>query len=228
MKSKLIKLLKENKSLIVFILLMSIFRSAFADWNTVPSGSMKPTLIEGDRILVNKMAYDLRVPFTHLSLVKLADPKRGDIIIFDSKVSEMKLVKRVVAIPGDIVSLENNKLRINGELLQYQDIADKDQEAAQSDQHVNKQTTDRLESSSFGEYGIRINNQGSELSSFSAVKVPQDHYLALGDNRDNSSDSRVIGFVPRAEIVGRTQSVVMSFNYDNFYLPRAHRFLHTL
>lgn len=83
MNSWVINAWKENKSFILFLALMFVFRSAIADWNEVPTGSMKPTIIEGDRILVNKMAYDIRVPFTHIPLVKLADPDRGDIIIFD-------------------------------------------------------------------------------------------------------------------------------------------------
>lgn len=84
------KLLRENRSLLLFILLMSVFRSAVADWNTVPTGSMKPTIVEGDRILVDKAAYDIRLPFTHISLVKLADPQRGDIIVFDSAAAGKK------------------------------------------------------------------------------------------------------------------------------------------
>ena len=75
---------------------------------------MKPTILEGDRILVNKMAYDIRVPFTLISLHKIADPARGDIIVFDSAVADKRLVKRVVGIPGDRVELINNILFING------------------------------------------------------------------------------------------------------------------
>lgn len=216
MKTRLATLWKNNRSLFLFISLMLVFRSAFADWNTVPTGSMKPTILEGDRILVNKMAYDLRVPFTHMSLLKLADPARGDIIIFDSVVSDTKLVKRVIGIPGDVVELRDNELIINGKALTYQDIS--------SNAGAIDQTEDLLGQP----HMIRVNRFGSEVSSFQPVTVPDDTYLALGDNRDNSADSRMIGFVPRAEIVGRTRSVVMSFNYDNYYIPRGDRFFKTL
>src|SRR5690606_29012522 len=118
--NRLNKLWRDNRSLVIFLLLMLIFRSAVADWNEVPTGSMKPTIIEGDRILVNKLAYDLRVPFTHISLLKLADPQRGDIIIFDSQASDKRLVKRVIGIPGDTVELVDNVLHINGEQLVYE------------------------------------------------------------------------------------------------------------
>ena len=216
MKTLFYKAWKENKSLLIFLVLMFVFRSTFADWNTVPTGSMKPTILEGDRILVNKMAYDIRVPFTHISLFKTSDPERGDIIVFDSKVSEKKLVKRVVGIPGDIISMDNNTISINGKKLSYQNIS--------SDGEMQ----DRVESLLGVEHTVRINTDGSALSNFQPIEVPPEFYLALGDNRDNSADSRVIGFVPRDEIVGRSRSVVMSFNYDNYYLPRSNRFFHTL
>ncbi|CAA0079485.1 Signal peptidase I [Zhongshania aliphaticivorans] len=216
MRNWIFKNWKENRSFFLFITLMFVFRSAFADWNTVPTGSMKPTILEGDRILVNKIAYDLRVPFTHISLYKVSDPVRGDIIVFDSKVSGKKLVKRIVGIPGDIVELNNNVLRINGEPLAYKDIGS------------SQLTTDRVENLFGIKHSIRVKKNGSRLSSFKSVAVPAEYYLALGDNRDNSADSRVIGFVPRNEIVGRSKSVVMSFNYENFYIPRKDRFFHTL
>ena len=211
-----LQVLKEHRSLLCFVILMTVFRSSFADWNTVPTGSMKPTILEGDRILVNKMAYDIRIPFTLTSLYKTGDPARGDIIIFDSTASDLKLVKRVIGIPGDVVELENNVLRINGEQLSYDSIS-------------STRSTEDLSENLLGlEHVVRVNKSGSSLSSFQPVTVPADYYLALGDNRDNSSDSRVIGFVPRREIVGRTRSVVMSFNYDNYYIPRSDRFFHAL
>ncbi|MGH1485001.1 MAG: signal peptidase I [Cellvibrionaceae bacterium] len=216
MKNRILKLWKENKSFILFIVLMFVFRSAVADWNDVPTGSMKPTILEGDRILVNKLAYDVRVPFTHISLVKRADPLRGDIIIFDSSVSEKRLVKRVIGVPGDIVSLQGNSLTINGKALAYTDVTS------------TASMIDKQENLLGVEYLIRVDKQGSRFSSFKSVKVPDGYYLALGDNRDNSADSRVIGFVPRHEIVGRSKRVVLSLDYENFYLPRKERFFHAL
>jgi len=212
-----IKIIKENKRFILLMFLMFVFRSAVADWNSVPTGSMKPTIIEGDRILVNKMAYDLRVPFTHISLLKLADPERGDIVIFDSKKSEIRLVKRVIGLPGDSVALENNVLSINGHTMDYQS----------SIQYT--AYTDKVENLLGIQHSVRVQEpQGGYLSSFRPITVPENHYLVLGDNRDNSADSRVIGFVPRAEIVGRSRHVVMSLNYDNYYLPRKSRFFQKL
>src|SRR5258708_31927955 len=103
MKSGLIKAWREYRGFALFIILMIIFRSALADWNVVPTGSMKPTILEGDRILVNKLAYDFRVPLTHIALYRFADPSRGDIVVFDSRAADTRLVKRVIGLPCDIV-----------------------------------------------------------------------------------------------------------------------------
>ena len=211
-----LKAWRENKSFLLFLFLMFVFRSAVADWNEVPTGSMKPTIVEGDRILVNKLAYDVRVPFTNISLYKLSDPVRGDIIIFDSKASDKRLVKRVVGVPGDTVELKDNVLTINGERLDYITVTS------------TISTLDKMENLLGVEHFVRIGRQGSRLSSFRPVEVPVDHYLVLGDTRDNSAVSRVIGFVPRREIVGRSKSVVLSFNYENYYIPRKDRFFHKL
>jgi signal peptidase I len=195
---------------------MVVFRSSFADWNEVPTGSMNPTILEGDRIFVNKLAYDLRIPFTHISLVRISDPARGEIIIFDSQVSDNRLVKRVAGIPGDTVEMSNNVLRINGEELAYREIS------------ARGATVDQLESLSGIEHFVRISRNGTRMSDIPLTKVPEGHYLVLGDNRDNSADSRVIGFVPRKEIVGKAKAVVISLNYDNYYLPRWDRFFQPL
>ncbi|NRB23151.1 signal peptidase I [Shewanella sp.] len=212
----LIKLLKQNRSFLIFMVLMLVFRSAVADWNSVPTGSMKPTILEGDRLLVNKMAYDIRVPFTHLSLVKIADPARGEIIIFDSVKADKKLVKRVIGVPGDIVEMRQNKLIINGQKLDYEI------------QTKLASNTDSIEKLLGVDHMVRTHDTPSRLANFGPVTVPDDFYLALGDNRDSSADSRVIGFIPRAEITGRAKTVVFSNDYNNYYLFRPERFMHTL
>ncbi|MCU7841434.1 MAG: signal peptidase I [Candidatus Thiodiazotropha sp. (ex Troendleina suluensis)] len=216
MKQRFLLLWKANRSFFVFVCLMLIFRSAVADWNTVPTGSMKPTILEGDRIFVNKMAYDLRLPFTHISLLKRGDPARGDIIIFDSEVVDKRLVKRVIGLPGDVVAMQQNQLWINGEKLSYQDSV------------AVTGKIDKIENLLGVAHWVRRLGHDSRHSSFKPVTVPPNHYLVLGDNRDNSADSRVIGFVPRGEIVGRSRHVVLSLNYDHYYLPRADRFLEQL
>ena len=103
-------------SLVIAILIATSFRSAIADWNDVPTGSMKPTILEGDRIFVNKLAYDLKVPFTTWQLAKWDDPKRGDIVVFQSVDDpDTELIKRVVGLPGDRISVRSGRLFVNGE-----------------------------------------------------------------------------------------------------------------
>ncbi|MGB2740063.1 MAG: signal peptidase I [Cognaticolwellia sp.] len=221
MKKNIYRIFKENKSLLLFISLMLVFRSAVADWNDVPTGSMKPTIVEGDRILINKVAYDLKLPFSQYSLIKFADPARNDIVIFESKAADKRLVKRVVGVPGDIVSLHKNQLSVNQKLAKYKVIAE-NANFILSEEHINGTT--RL---------IRTQIEPGQskkypLESFPPVAIPEGYYLVMGDNRDNSADSRVIGLVPRNEIIGRSKTVVLSLNYDNYLIPRSERFLKSI
>ncbi|MGP9801999.1 signal peptidase I [Rheinheimera sp. NSM] len=222
--SKIKQLWRDNRGIIVFLSLMFVFRSAVADWNDVPTGSMQPTIQIGDRILVNKMAYDLRLPFTTVSLVKRADPQRGDIVIFASEAADDRLVKRVVGVPGDVVAMQHNVLSINGAQLAYNESDQALQAYSATDE------SSRLLSEQLGgiTHTVKLASFATGRDSFAPVRVPQGHYLVLGDNRDNSADSRVIGFVPRNEIVGRASSVLFSLDYDNYYLPRSGRFLAAL
>ena len=207
------KLWKTNKLFVLFILLMSVFRSAVADWYTVPTGSMKPTIKEGDRIIVNKMAYDLRLPFSQISLLNTGEPQRGEIVVFESKAANNRLIKRMIGLPGDVIAMKNEKLFINGKPVSYQ---------------ITQQNTQQLfatEQVDAINHIVRIDkSESDQLSSFGPITVPQGHYLVLGDNRRNSADSRVYGFVPRHELKGKATAIAFSLNYDNYYLPRDNRF----
>jgi len=217
MKSSLTRAWREYRGFALFIVSMIVFRSALADWNVVPTGSMKPTILEGDRILVNKLAYDLKIPLTHVSIYKLDDPKRGDIVVFDSKLADTRLVKRVIGIPGDTVEMRDNRLAINGIEAQYSSVA------------YAADAMFAIESCLGTSHRIELARSGAgRLSSFGPIKVPEDRYLVLGDNRDNSADSRVYGFIPRDEIIGNATTVVLSLDYDHYYVPRADRFFRAL
>jgi len=216
LNKKLRLFLKENRGFITFLFLMVGFRTAYADWNTVPTSSMLPTIVEGDRIAVNKLAYDFRLPFVGSSMYRHADPERGDIVVFDSKAADLRLVKRVIGVPGDVVSLENNQLWINGVKIQY---------LPSNKQLLSKDFIEKLPEVS---HKVRVHNTYSRFASFPEVVVPEGYYLVLGDNRDNSADSRVHGLVPREEIIGRSKHVVMSLDYGNYFLPRKGRFFKKL
>lgn len=210
-------ILRRNRGFILFMLLMVVFRTSFADWNTVPTGSMQPTIVEGDRILIDKLAFDLNVPLTHTSLYRFGDPARGDIIVFDSAAAKTRLVKRVMGLPGDVVQVVDNRLIVNGEEAQY---------SGQRNAQGGIEATETI--AGFSHRVLLLPQRRSPLANFGPVTVPPGHYLALGDSRDNSLDSRYYGFVPREEIAGRSRQVVLSFDYDNYYLPRSDRFWHKL
>jgi|SRR5690606_23034208 len=220
---------RELRGVAIFVVLMVMFRSAVADWSDVPTGSMKPTIIEGDRIFVNKLAYDLRLPLTHISLWRLAEPQRGDIIVFDSGELDLRLVKRVIGLPGDVVEIRQDIVHINGEALAYAPPESVPQDGPAEPGRRSGYVRDMVESFPSEDTGhlVRL-TRGGALSSFAAVTVPADSYFVLGDNRDNSADSRVIGFVPRAEIVGRSSSVVLSLDYEHSWMPRSDRFFRQL
>jgi signal peptidase I len=217
MKNGLRRVWREYRGLAVFLVLMAIFRSALADWNVVPTGSMKPTIVEGDRILVNKLAYDLKIPLTHISLHRFADPMRGDIVVFDSRAAATRLVKRVIGLPGDTVQMRDNRLTINGIAARYSGIEYEPDATFAIESYLNM--SHRIELAPAG---------ASRFSTFGPVTVPRDHYLVLGDNRDNSADSRYYGFIPRDEIVGNAKTIVLSLDYDDYYIPRADRFFRPL
>ncbi len=208
---KLNKLWKEWKGFIVFILMMIFFRSSIADWYTVPTGSMKPTIIEGDRIFVNKLAYDIKTPLINHSIARRADPGRGDIVVFNSPANNQRLVKRVVGLPGDIIEMQNNRLYINGEPAQYliSDQSPVSEYWGQDETHpvlVKEYLVDK-------QYAIAVNRGQSFIQgSFAAFTVPEEHYFMLGDNRDNSADSRFIGPIHRKQLIGRANYVLFSFN----------------
>lgn len=215
--TRVTRFMKANRSFIVFIILMSVFRSACADWYSVPTGSMQPTIAIGDRVTVNKMAYDLRLPFTKHALLRTGEPARGDILVFDSIAAENRLIKRVVGLPGDTIAMRNEVVMLNGVPMAYQ---------LEDDGTLLTTATEQL-----GELTHRIQldkTQPAVLANFGPITIPDDYYLVLGDNRRQSADSRVYGLVPRQELLGKATYVAFSFDYDNYYLPRSDRLAKSL
>ncbi len=220
--------LREWRGFFIFVVLMVVFRSIIADWNHVPSGSMRPTLLVGDRVVVNKLAFDLRVPFTFIRLWQHAHPQRGDIITFESPKDQKLLIKRVIGVPGDRVELRNNFLWVNGVAATYQPLTDEETTPLQLPDAGDFQI---LLETSMGHSRITLRELRRipiRYRSFRPTDVPEGKYLVLGDNRDNSGDFREVGLVDRASVLGRAHSVAFSLEYDNYYLPRGGRFLQSL
>lgn len=211
------KTLYEIRVFLVMLLVISSLRSALADWNDVPTGSMKPTIEEGDRVVVNKLAYDLKVPFTTMELLKWSDPKRGDIVVLFSPVDGTRLVKRVVAVPGDRIQMKDNQLLINGATAVWTPVAlRRDREQG---------TSWIVEESLAGaRHQVMFTPSIPALRSFDSVTVPPGRYFVMGDNRDNSNDSRYIGLIDRQRIVGRATAVAFSLDRAHYFIPRKDRF----
>ena len=207
-----------STQLAALALLIFASRSVIADWNHVPTGSMKPTIVEGDVIFVNKLAYDLKIPFTTWRVARWGEPQRGDIVVLFSPHNGDRLVKRVVGLPGDEIAMVNERLIINGAPVEYAPSSYPADERAIPVVVL----TERLDTV---DHAIMVRPTQPAPRSFAPVRVPHGEYLVLGDNRDNSSDSRYFGFVPREQIVGRAVGVVLSLDPQDHFLPRGERFV---
>jgi signal peptidase I len=217
----------ESRTIVIFLIVMILFRSAIADWNQVPTGSMKPTILEGDRVVVNKLAYDLKVPFTSWEVGHWADPSRGEIVTFYSPKDEKLLIKRVIGTPGDTVSMRNNQLYINDEAATYDAL---DGEIVhQLDLYQRHRHAFFFEKYDGDRHPVMLKpSPPNNNNSFGPIEIPDNFYLMLGDNRDNSADSRAIGLVSRDRITGRAHTVAFSVDYEDYYLPRIDRFIRPL
>jgi signal peptidase I len=211
---------RSNKGFLLFIGLMFVFRSAVADWNLVPSSSMNPTLISGDRVIVNKLAYSVRAPFTLLHLARWGSPARGDVITFDSPKDDVNLIKRVIAVQGDVIEMHDNTIFINGKAMQRHLI-----DASRIIPTEHGALNAEVWGEQIGDKRIEVAriDQMNRHRDFEAVKVPVGHVMVMGDSRDNSNDSRFIGFIDLHRVTGQAVRVAMSHNPDLFYLPRADR-----
>jgi signal peptidase I len=196
-------------------------RSAVIDWNWVPSGSMQPTILVGDLVLVNKLAYDLKLPFTSVRLAEWSQPARGDITVCFSPRDGTRLVKRVVGLPGDWVEMQDGVLVLNGIPQRYTGV-----DSAALPHPVQTMgplviARERLDGRA---HYVMGQPALPATRNFGPVLVPPGHYFMMGDSRDNSLDSRVFGPVPEKSIVGRAAGVLVSFDPDSAFWPRFSRF----
>lgn len=184
--------LRENLEAIAIAVVLALFIRAFVvQAFKIPSGSMEPTLQVGDHILVNKFIYGIRLPVTNTKMIPVSRPERGDIMVFEYPVEPDKdFIKRVVAVPGDVVEIRDKKVYVNGRLV---------------DQYTVKHTKKRV-----------LPGTVNARDNFGPVIVPEDAYFVLGDNRDNSYDSRFWGFVKDSAIKGEAFIIYWSWDKDNF------------
>lgn len=219
---KLKKFIAENKAFLLFLFAMIVVRSAVADWYGVPSSSMYPTLMIGDRIVSDRLAYDIKLPFTDVIVKHIADPQRGDIVTFISPEDGNRLVKRLIGVPGDVIEMRGEQLIINGVHASYAQVTG-DLSAHLTPDYQGPQVM--LKEQLLGQQRpIIVMPQRQAMRNFGPVTVPPGEYLMLGDNRDNSRDSRYIGLVKRELLTGQVKRVVFSLDAENYYLPRMERF----
>ena len=217
------QLWRENRSLLITVVILTALRSAVADWNDVPTGSMNPTIVQGDRVFVNKLAYDLKVPFTTWHLAEWANPKRGDIVVFFSPADGQRLVKRVIGLPGDRIELASDRLLINGRPSEY-DLLPIDTGHDVPPDKDGRRVYAEETAAGIPAHPITILPQRPAMRSFGPITVPEGKYFMMGDNRDNSNDSRYYGAVDRNRIVGRATTVVISLDRQHYFEPRWQRF----
>ncbi len=213
--------LKDNRGFLIFLLCFGFFRTAIADWNPIPSGSMRPNVLEGDVVLVNRLAYDFKLPLSQVVLARLGEPQRGDIITFSSPVDGTRLIKRVVAVGGDVVEMHDERLYINGEAAQYEGETRVLEPVAGLSDWPARRVQERVGGQS---RQVQWLDGVNARSSFAPITVPAGQLMVLGDNRDNSADSRYIGLVPREAVIGRAHHILASADIEGIWTPRFERF----
>lgn len=209
---KLRTFIRKNISLVFFLVAAFGFRWSVADQYYIPSGSMEPTLAVGDRVLVNKMAYELKIPYTHLIMNRASEPLRGDIVVFENPRDGVTMIKRIIGLPSDHIVVDDGFVKINGAEI-----------VGTSDGVKNFENTDRtsfIYSEKFGEKNVTVQRLPfASRPHHIELTVPENSFFAMGDNRDNSSDSRVWGFIPRENLKGRAFAVFWSMKFEG-YLPK--------
>ena len=213
--------IRSNRGFLLFMLLFGLSRTAVADWNPIPSGSMRPNLLEGDVVFVNRLAFDLKLPLTNIILAHLGEPKRGDIVTFYSPKDGTRLIKRIIGLPGDTLEMRDKALRINGQPASYAEL-DRAPEPAGNGQELSAQRV--RERTAQEEHRIQWLADLGARDNFGPVVLPPDQFLMLGDNRDNSADSRYFGLVPRKLLIGRAVRILVSADIQGNWLPRFERF----
>jgi signal peptidase I len=196
-----------SRSFFPVLLFVLIIRSFVFEPFRIPSGSMMPTLLQGDFIFVKKYAYGLRLPVTESKIVDTGEPARGDVVVFRLPSDpNVNYIKRVIGLPGDEISYEQHRLTINGEKVSL----DQHPDATPREPRFVEKLDDR-------QHEILITDAGYTRND-GIYRVPEGHYFVMGDNRDNSRDSRFIDAIPETHLVGEAVRIWM--HMDGLQWPR--------
>ncbi len=201
----------QGKSFLPILLIVLFLRSFLAEPFRIPSGSMLPTLLIGDYILVNKYEYGIRLPLTKTKIFNISEPKRGDVIVFRYPGNEnINFIKRVIGIPGDKIEYFNKQLFING--------IKNEKRKQETHEYISDFGRQELEifTENDNQRIYNILNDNMIPANDDEFLVPENKYFVMGDNRDHSSDSRYWGFVPEKNLVGEAFLIWMNFDSKNF------------
>jgi signal peptidase I len=209
-------LVEYARSFFPVILVVLLLRSFLVEPFRIPSGSMMPTLLVGDFILVNKFAYGLRWPVLNSKFLELGDPERGDVVVFRfPQDPSIDYIKRVVGVPGDEIFYRDKTLYINGEAVEKTPLGTFNGVGSGRSMTGAQMFLERLDGL---EHRILVNAMAPDLAPgcrqllYGAVTVPENSYFVMGDNRDNSNDSRCWGVVPEGNLVGKAFAIWMSWD----------------
>ncbi len=216
-QSFLAKTVDEIGSFFPVLIFVLVVRTFVFEPFRIPSSSMMPTLLTGDFIYVNKFSYGLKLPVLHDTIIEVGHPKRGDIIVFRyPKDQSVDYIKRVVGLPGDKIHYDPYKkeLTINGKLIGQEVVG---LYKGLVDSPENRELIEKNEQLGTVNHKIFTWNHHYGPTDFLDVVVPEGHYFAMGDNRDNSADSREWGFVPERNLVGRAVFIWMHWRTTDFF-----------
>ena len=204
---------RQAKSFLPILLIVLFLRSFLAEPFRIPSGSMLPTLLIGDYVLVNKYEYGIKLPITKTQVIEISKPQRGDVVVFRYPANEkINFIKRVIGIPGDKIKYIGKKVYVND--VEY--IKNKQATHQYIDDFGREELDIFIENQDNKKYHILNDNMSP--ANDDEFEVPEKHYFVMGDNRDHSSDSRYWGFVPEENLVGEAFLIWMNFNSKNFSL----------
>lgn len=204
-------LVEYARSFFPIILVVLLLRSFLMEPFRIPSGSMMPTLLVGDFILVNKYTYGIRLPVVDKKIIEIGEPRRGDIVVFRyPKDRSVDYIKRVIGLPGDRIGYFQKQLYVNGKPVEQQSKGSYTGVGAGLSMTGADWRVEQLDS--LAHDILVVPNQPSIEGE---VQVPAGHYFVMGDNRDNSNDSRFWGFVPEQNLVGKAFMIWMSWDSAN-------------
>ncbi|MCK5925893.1 MAG: signal peptidase I [Methylococcales bacterium] len=199
------------RSFFPVVLIVLLLRSFLVEPFRIPSGSMMPTLLIGDFILVNKFAYGVRLPVLHTKIIELSEPERGDVMVFRyPKEPAVDYIKRVIGLPGDKITYKEKQVYINDKLMPQIELETYEGLGQGKSMSGAAHLTEDLETV---KHSILVRQE--PRSNESVYIVPQGHYFVMGDNRDNSNDSRYWGTVPEENLVGKAFFVWMNWDLDH-------------